>query len=160
MTTPTDASSFDSLCFLLHKTSEAADEIDGIGQQARTMKSTEVLRNRVRSWVDVNHDPDQMGLLVLDDLLLADAASGLQHSVFLFESVLLCCQESGGDGSRGDGVVRSFTPCYPVAHWEFGPAMIRNQSLDVLFAVPTSYFESVRRVSPGESVICHIIVPT
>jgi hypothetical protein len=122
-----------------------ADETDEIGLQLRTMKSVGSLQSRIQSLAKIGTDLEQLGLLVLDDLLLADAASGLQHSVFLYESMLLCCRDSVNDDSQ----LRSFSPCYPIAKWEFGPAMSRNQSLDILFAVPTSLFKSVRRVSAG-----------
>jgi hypothetical protein len=126
-----------------------ADQIDEIGLQLRTMKSAGSLQSRIESWDKVITDPEQLGLLILDDLLLADATSGLQHSVFLYESMLLCCHDSVSDGSQVDGVLRSFSSCYPIAKWEFGPAMNRNQCLDILFAVPTGNFNSVRRVSAG-----------
>jgi len=123
------------------------DQIDEIGLQLRTAKSTESLQSRIKPWDGV--DPEQLGLLVLDDLLLADVTSGLKHSVFLYESMLLCCQDSVNDESLVDGVLHSFDACYPIAKWELGPAMRCKQPLDILFKVPTNLFKSVRRVSAG-----------
>jgi hypothetical protein len=114
------------------------------------MKSAGSLQSRIESWDKFGADPEQFGLLILDDLLLADATSGLQHSVFLYESMLLCCQDSVSDGPQVDGVLSSLSASYPIAKWEFGPAMGRNRSLEILFAVPTNLFNSIRRVSAGK----------
>jgi hypothetical protein len=130
-----------------------ADQVDDIGQQLRTAKSTESLQSRVAAWSDIGADAEELGLLVLDDLLLADATSGLQHSVFLYDAMLLCCQDSVSTKSQADEVLRrSFSSRYPIAKWECGPAMSRTHPLDVLFAIPTSFFECVRRVSAGKLV--------
>lgn len=119
-----------------------------MGLQMRSMRSIAPLQLRLSSWDLIRADPDQLGSLLLDDLLLADASSGLHHSVFLFESVLLCCQDSFANVSSD---VRSFVPCYPIAKWEFGPAMNGHRPLDVLFAIPTTLLKSVRRASAGTS---------
>lgn len=135
------------MCLSLHKTSDMVDQIDEMGLQLRTMKSAGSLQSRIKSWDEV--DPEQLGILVLDDYLLADATSGLTHSVFLYESMLLCCQDTASDRSHVDGAPRSFSTRYPIAKWELGPALSRNQPLDILFKVPTSFIKSVRRVSAG-----------
>ncbi|KIM89875.1 hypothetical protein PILCRDRAFT_812658 [Piloderma croceum F 1598] len=147
LTIPTDCDSYDSICLSLHKTSDMIDQIDEIGLQLRTVKSAESLQSRIKSWDEV--DPEQLEILVLDDYLLADATSGLTHSVFLYESMLLCCQDIASDRSHVDGAPRSFSARYPIAKWELGPALSRNQPLDILFKVPTNLFKSVRRVSAG-----------
>ena len=149
LTLPSDTSAFDTLCLALHKTSTLSEEIDEIGEQARTTKGITQLHTRIISWPPKLNTLDDFGLLVLDDHLLADAASGLQHSVFLFETALLCCHDSGSRGPRDDS-----NPYYPIAKWEFGPAMNRSQPLDVLFTIPTALFRAVRRVSPGQRVLC------
>lgn len=133
------------MCLSLHKTSDMVDQIDEMGLQLRTMKSAGSLQSRIKSWDEV--DPEQLGILVLDDYLLADATSGLTHSVFLYESMLLCCQDTASDRSHVDGAPRSFSTRYPIAKWELGPALSRNQPLDILFKVPISFIKSVRRVS-------------
>lgn len=144
---PTNCASYDSICIALHNTSEMADQIDEVGLHLRTMNSTGSLQARIEYWDGIGTDPGQLGLLVLDDLLLADVTSGLQHSVFLYESMLLCCQDSITDVSALNR--HSFPFSYPIANWELGPAISRNQPLDILFAIPTSLFKSVRRVSAG-----------
>ena len=121
-----------------------------MGEQARTTKGIAQLRTRIISWPPKLNTLDELGLLVLDDHLLVDAASGLQHSVFLFEAVLLCCHDAGSRGSHNGSAPRPFVPCYPIAKWEFGPAMNRGEPLAVLFTIPTALFHAVRRVSPGQ----------
>jgi len=57
------------------------DQIDEIGLQLRTAKSTESLQSRIKPWMGSTQS--NLDLLVLDDLLLADVTSGLKHSVFV-----------------------------------------------------------------------------
>lgn len=147
-TNPVDCETYDSLCLALQRTSDITEEIDEMGLQMRSMKSIAPLQLRLDSWDLIRDDPDQLGSLLLDDLLLADVSSGLHCSVFLFDTVLVCCQDSFSHVSSD---MRSFKPCYPIAKWEFGPAMNEHQPLEVLFTIPTNLFKSVRRVSAGMS---------
>lgn len=145
LTSPVEHDIFDSICIALHKTSEIAEEINEMGLQMRSMRSARSLERRINSWDSLGLDADNLGSLLLDDLLLTDASSGiLHHAVFLFDSILLCCQNVGGSS---DG--KFYSTSYPIANWEFGPAMSGLLSMDVLFSVPVRLLQSICRVSKG-----------
>lgn len=116
-----------------------------MGLQMRSMRSARSLERRINSWDSLGLDADNLGSLLLDDLLLTDASSDLlNHAVFLFDTVLLCCQNIRGT------VDPSFDRCQPIANWEFGPAMSGLLTMDLLFMVPVKFFSSLRRFSDGE----------
>ncbi|KZP27947.1 hypothetical protein FIBSPDRAFT_1039924 [Athelia psychrophila] len=145
LTSPVEHEIFDSICLALHKTSEIAEEINEMGLQMRSMRSARYLERRITSWDSLGLDADNLGSLLLDDLLLTDASSGiLHHAVFLFDSILLCCQNVGGSS---DG--KFYSTNYPIANWEFGPAMSGLLSMDILFSVPVRLLRSLCRVSKG-----------
>ncbi|KAF7964560.1 hypothetical protein HWV62_5692 [Athelia sp. TMB] len=118
-----------------------------MGLQMRSIQSARSLERRINSWDSLGLDADSLGSLLLDDLLLTDASSGIMHhSVFLFESILLCCQNVSTHDSLD---MHAYAPVYPIAQWEFGPAMNGLITMDVLFSVPVNCLRSLHRVSAG-----------
>ncbi|KAF7975961.1 hypothetical protein HWV62_8092 [Athelia sp. TMB] len=147
LTSPAGRDIHDALCLALYKTSEITESINEMGLQMRSIQSARSLERRINSWDSLGLDADSLGSLLLDDLLLTDASSGIMHhSVFLFESILLCCQNVSTHDSLD---MHAYAPVYPIAQWEFGPAMNGLITMDVLFSVPVNCLRSLHRVSAG-----------
>lgn len=105
--------------------------MDEVGCQIRTFRCMETLRNRSYIWSAP--DPDKLGSILLDDVVVVNANKGLQYSVILFEELLLLCQEGKGfiDEKR-------YEQAYPIYAWEIGPALKRSTPLDIVHVIPTS----------------------
>lgn len=77
--------------------------------------------------------------------------SGMQYSVFLFETIFLCCLEGPGETSK-QVEVEATTPQYPIHPWELGVALReRTTPLNMVNAIPTANLRSIRFVDRGES---------
>ena len=124
-----------------------SENIDKIGRQVRTVRSNRILKGRAYIWNGI--DPGELGMLLLDDCLVVNS-SGLQLSVFLFSTMLLCCAE-GIDKEQ----VEEYVPCYPIAPWELGPALRRTTPLNVTHAIPTSHLRTLRWTDSG-MYVCYV----
>lgn len=132
VSSPTEHPSYDSLCTAIFQMREASDTIDEMSRQIRTMRAAKILKSRAYLW-DSERDPDSLGLLLLDDVLME--ASGTRYAVFLFETMLLCCLD--GAGYRRPAR-------YPTKPWELGPGLREKSLLNLVHAVPTNSLSTVR----------------
>lgn len=111
---------------------DASDTIDEMSRQIRTMRCSSILKARAFLW-----DPDspsETGSLLLDDTLLVSEI-GLSYSLFLFDTVLLCCLEEIGSECKSSR--------YPVEPWELGPALKGTSMLSLAHSIPT---QAIRQV--------------
>ena len=102
------------------------------------MWSSKLLQGRVCVWNDIN--PEQLGNILLDDLVVTDL-TGRPCCLFLFETILLCCEEETNDAKTD--------MCYPIMPWELGPALKRDTPLRMLHAIPTANLTAVRCTDSG-----------
>ncbi|KAK0201152.1 TKL/TKL-ccin protein kinase [Desarmillaria ectypa] len=126
VSSPTEHPSYDSLCTVILRMREASDTIDEMSRQIRTMRAAQILKARAYLW-DSEIDPDSLGSLLLDDVLME--ASGTRYAVFLFETMLLCCLDGAGDRRPAR---------YPTKPWELGPGLREKSLLNLVHAIPTS----------------------
>lgn len=132
VSSPTEHPSYDSLCTVIFQMREASDTIDEMSRQIRTMQAAKILKARAYLW-DSERDPDSLGSLLLDDVLME--VSGTRHAVFLFETMLLCCLDGAGDRRPAR---------YPTKPWELGPGLREKSLLNLVHAIPTSSLSAVR----------------
>ncbi|KAG6915906.1 hypothetical protein DXG01_009373, partial [Tephrocybe rancida] len=133
---PTDDRGYNSLCEAVLRMDEISDTMDEAGLQLRTMRATSRLKGRAYTWTAP--DPEDLGTLFLDDCLTMDSKGSQVCSVFLFESMMLCCTE--GFDRRA---ARPHDQAYPIYAWEMGPALRRTSPLDIMHAIPISKLDSV-----------------
>ncbi|KAK0471351.1 TKL/TKL-ccin protein kinase [Armillaria novae-zelandiae] len=138
VSSPTEHPSYDSLCAVIFQMREASDTIDEMSRQIRTMRAAKILKARAYLW-DGESDPDSLGLLLLDDVLIE--ASGTRYAVFLFETMLLCCLDGAGDRRLAR---------YPTKPWELGPGLREKSFLNLVHAIPTGSL-SVIRITEDQS---------
>ncbi|KAJ6542835.1 TKL/TKL-ccin protein kinase [Mycena capillaripes] len=142
VTSPTDSSTYDSLCSAVFHLREASDNLNEMGHLVRTVRSTRIFKGRAFTWrADV--DPSELGPLLLDDVLGVDV-SGIhcQYSVFLFEMMLLCCTTEDLDRRPAQADEEPYQ--YPVRAWELGPALQRTTPLNLVLAIPTPRLRVLR----------------
>ncbi|KAF8962977.1 TKL/TKL-ccin protein kinase [Flammula alnicola] len=130
VTSPTDRNSYDSLCTITLESSKISESLAEIGHELRTMWCFQLLGSRFGSFNPL--DQESFGNALLDDCLLVDPVSGLYYSVFLFETMLLCCT----DNRRSD-MVNIGNTRYPVKPWEIGPALMEKYPLNIVLSIPT-----------------------
>jgi hypothetical protein len=120
--------------------------MDELSWHMRTVRCCNILKARAYVWNGT--DPDELGALILDDRLIVDETSGLQYSLFLFETMMLCCLE-GVDVPQVEGNV----PIYPVQPWELGPALRRTTPLNLVHAIPTRHLKILRHCETGDYLL-------
>lgn len=129
---------------------DASNDLDEMGRLLRAMRSTRIFKARAFTWrTDI--DPSELGPLLMDDRITVDI-SGLHYSVFLYESMLLCCVEGVDDAQ-----VEDEHPRYPVRAWELGPALKGTTPLNLVHAIPTNRLKVLRCDGSG-MYICSILV--
>ncbi|KAF5382664.1 hypothetical protein D9615_002721 [Tricholomella constricta] len=135
VTLPTDDPGYNSLCEAVFRIGDVSETMDEVGYQLRTMRAVRTLKGRTYIWIAP--DPDDLGILLLDDCLVVDPAKKMQYSVFMFETLLLCCKE-GFDRREVEQPGQS----YPIYPWEMGPALRKTNLLDIVHAIPVSELEA------------------
>ncbi|KAI3608695.1 hypothetical protein WG66_003719 [Moniliophthora roreri] len=128
-------STFDSLCNTIFHLSDIAIATDEISRQLRTYHSTHIIRSRAFYWPN-NIDPDDLGTLLLDDVLVM-GDTGMAYESLLFEEMLLCCL----GGSRDD---EDEMPVYPIRAWVLGPVLKKSTPLNLVYAIPTRSMRVLR----------------
>jgi len=117
-----------------------------------TTSSTQILKARAYLWNGV--DPGQLGMLLLDDYMVVECdREQLLCSLFLFETMLLCCRDA--IDVRLDTEENIMRPRYPVHAWELGPALSRSHALNILYTVPTDRLKSVQWLDQGMHRLAH-----
>ncbi|KAF8889130.1 kinase-like domain-containing protein [Infundibulicybe gibba] len=142
-TLPTDDESYDLLCFVALKIKDMSEIIDEIGSQIRTMRAVSMLKARAYHWNRVN--PEDCGALLLDDRVVVDPDTGLQFSIFIFETHMLCCCEV----ECGDVVEHENQSQYPIRPWGIGPALRRDTALNIVHAIPKGSFGYAYSIGTG-----------
>ncbi|KAJ7278948.1 TKL/TKL-ccin protein kinase [Mycena rebaudengoi] len=137
VTSPTECTTYDSLCAAVFHLQETSDNLQEMGQLLRTIRSARIFKGRAFTWRS-DIDPSELGPLLLDDRLPVNAA-GLHYSLFLFEMMLLCCTE---DVDKRETEEEQYQ--YPVKAWELGPALQRTTPLNLVHAIPTPRFKLLR----------------
>ncbi|KAF8073945.1 TKL/TKL-ccin protein kinase, partial [Lyophyllum atratum] len=135
-TLPSDDKGYNSLCEAVFRIGDISETMDEVGYQLRTMRSVRILKGRAYIWTAP--DPEDLGIILLDDCLVVNPAKKIQYSVFLFETLLLCCRE-GFDRKE----VKQPVQTYPIYSWEMGPALRKASPLDIVHAIPVSRLEAV-----------------
>lgn len=146
VTLPTKTT-YNALCEAVFRLQGIAENMDEVGVQLRTMRSVRILKGRAYIWNAP--DPDDMGVILLDDCLVTEPVRKLQYSVFLFEALLLCCHE----GPQMEEEPSTRPPLYPIRPWEMGPALRRSTALDIVHTIPTSALKAV--VLPDTGTLTH-----
>lgn len=144
MTLPTECHSYDALCSLIFKLRDTSENIHEMGWHLRTSRSALVLKGRAYIW-DHAVDPSELGPLLLDDRLLVGGTE-MYYSVFLFESMLLCCLEGPDKLVENEGQLATR---YPLRPWELGPALRRTTPLNLIHAIPTRDLKVLRYGESG-----------
>ncbi|KAJ7255043.1 TKL/TKL-ccin protein kinase [Mycena haematopus] len=139
VTSPAESSTYDGLCNAVFHLQETSENLDEMGYLVRTMRSARIFKGRAFTWrADV--DPSELGPLLLDDLLSVDVSGmRIQYSVFLFETMLLCCTDDLGKRQADDEPYQ-----YPVRAWELGPALQRTTPLNLVYAIPMPRLKVLR----------------
>lgn len=122
-----------------------SDDIDEVGRQLRTMRSARVVSRRIYQWNELN--AEELGTILLDDYLIIYPNSTERYCVFLFETHLLCCEESF------DGRQLEYADKYPIRSWELGPALRRTTPLHLVYTIPTDRITTVRCPFTGVHII-------
>ncbi|KAJ7500959.1 TKL/TKL-ccin protein kinase [Mycena galericulata] len=153
-TSPADSPTYDALCLAAFELQQTSQNLDEMGRLVRTMRAARIFTGRAFAWrADV--DPRELGALLLDDVLplavAGDAGSQNQqhdscnHSVFLFEMMLLCCTEGAAPAPMTpDAEGEPSRDAYPVRAWDFGPALQRTTPLNLVHAIPTARLRLLR----------------
>ena len=145
---PSNASSYDGLCTVVHEAHKISDSISEFGRELRTMWSCQLLEPRFGPVNPLNIDSQEFGNALQDDCLLVDPVLGSFYSVFLFEKVLICCTDSSPSDTVNIGNTQ-----YPVKPWEIGPALLQKHPLNVVLAIPTSSFKALHCIDAGLSFL-------
>ncbi|GLB38631.1 putative protein tyrosine kinase [Lyophyllum shimeji] len=135
-TLPADDQGYNSLCEAVFRMGDVSETMDEVGRQLRTMRSVRLLKGRAYIWTAP--DPEDLGVLLLDDCLAVEATKKTEYSVFLFETLFLCCKE-GFDRREA----KQPPVAYPIYAWELGAALRKTSPLDIVHAIPVSRLQSV-----------------
>ncbi|KAJ7085379.1 TKL/TKL-ccin protein kinase [Mycena belliarum] len=143
-TSPTESSTYNSLCTTVFHLQEASENLNEMGHLLRTVRSARIFKGRAFKWrADI--DPSELGNLLLDDVLAIDtASSGQRYAVFLLEMMLLCCIDSEGATDRGPQQDNEDPYPYPVRAWDLGPALRQMTPLNLVHAIPTTRLRLLR----------------
>ncbi|RDB14785.1 Serine/threonine-protein kinase STY46 [Hypsizygus marmoreus] len=150
--------SYNTLCEALFRLRDVSTTLHEVRSQLRTMRSVRILRARAYIWTAP--DPDELGVILLDDCVYVDGdgvgwvagrwkkGGTKMCAVFLFEEMLLCCREgpkNAGAGEDGDGrgEREGGGQEYPIRAWEVGPALKGTAPLDIVHAIPTACLQGV-----------------
>ncbi|EAU86182.2 TKL/TKL-ccin protein kinase [Coprinopsis cinerea okayama7 len=126
---PMNKDSYDSLCRMTFEMYQLSESIDEAGFELRTIWAARCLKMRLGNTLR-SFSSEGLGTALLDDRLVVDPVSGDHYSVFLFQSLLICCKERSSEARTAD--VR-----YPMKAWELGPALSGTCPLSIVCAVPT-----------------------
>lgn len=128
------------------ESSEIASALAEVGQELRTMACFHLLGPRFGFLNPLNAD-DTLGTSLLDDCLVINPESGQYYSVFLFQTMLLCCT----DHRRSD-MVNIGGSRYPIRPWEIGPALSQKFPLHIVLSIPTANLNTLHCIDTGAPV--------
>ncbi|KAJ3972535.1 TKL/TKL-ccin protein kinase [Lentinula raphanica] len=153
----TMCSQHDSLCNIILNMTDISTSIHEMSSELRTSRASKILKARAFHWhmPETSHrggiiDPSELGMLVLDDILLVeDGTPNLpptSYQIFLFESMLLCCLDGPQSSAprHGHNEERVGPARYPIRPWELGPALRRTMPLNLIHAIPTDEMWKLR----------------
>jgi len=136
-TSPTDRQDFDALCDTIYHLHEIEDSLIESSHSVRTVYATRRLTERGFIWSSLSSA--EPGSIILDGIFGVEF-SGLRYSLFLYESLLLCCLDLEDAPRKADGI--AFPVHHPVQPWNIGPGLRGSTPLDFAFVIPLSKFQT------------------